>query len=81
MQEVKEKQKSNSTTPDNFFTILPTARIDTLREHYMNLKPTASIDRARIETRILKETEWECTVIKRGSSIPLILLVLTWAAN
>lgn len=41
------------------------SRVERLREEFLHLKPTASIERARIETRIMKETEGEPTVTRR----------------
>jgi pyruvate formate-lyase/glycerol dehydratase family glycyl radical enzyme len=47
-------------------TIKPTPRIGRLKEAYLNLKPTASIDRARIETKVMRETEGEPMVKRRA---------------
>ena len=41
-------------------------RIERLREAYMTLKPAASIDRARIETRVMKETEGEPMIARKA---------------
>ena len=42
------------------------SRVERLREEFLRLKPTASIERARIETRIMKETEGEPAVTRRA---------------
>lgn len=42
------------------------SRVERLREEFLNLKPTASIERARIETRIMKETEGVSAVTRRA---------------
>lgn len=44
----------------------PTRRVERLREAFMGLKPTASIDRARIETRVMRETEGQHMVLRRA---------------
>ncbi len=41
-------------------------RIERLREEFLNLKPTASIERARIETKVMKETEGESVITRRA---------------
>ncbi|MHA1933350.1 MAG: pyruvate formate lyase family protein, partial [Promethearchaeota archaeon] len=43
-----------------------TSRVERLREDCLSLKPTASIERARIETRIMKETEGESVITRRA---------------
>ncbi|MBY8983607.1 MAG: hypothetical protein KGD65_00915 [Candidatus Lokiarchaeota archaeon] len=43
-----------------------TPRVERLREECLSLKPTASIERARIETKILKETEGESVITRRA---------------
>jgi len=47
-------------------TMRPTSRIERMREAYLALKPTGSIAKTRIETRIMRETEGEPTVIRRA---------------
>ncbi len=42
------------------------ARVERLREDYLGRKPAASIDRARIETRVMKETEGRLTITRRA---------------
>jgi len=54
------------TILDRVFTIKPTARVESIRESYFQLKPSLSIDRARIETRVMKETEGEFEVTRRA---------------
>ena len=44
----------------------PTPRVQRLRDAFLSTEPTASIDRARIETRVLKETEAEPVPIRRA---------------
>ena len=54
------------TLLDRVLTIPPTTRIENLRETFLNTKPTTSIDRARIETRVMKETEGESVITRRA---------------
>jgi len=58
--------KNQPTLLDAFLTCEPTVRIERLREAFINTSPTGSIDRARIEVRILKETEGEPMVTRRA---------------
>ena len=44
----------------------PTSRVERLREEMLSLTPTASIERARIETRIMKESEGEAVITRRA---------------
>ena len=47
-------------------SIKPTPRVERLREAFLRLKIAASINRARIETRVMKETEGEPMVTRRA---------------
>ena len=51
---------------DRVLTVKPTPRVERLREAFVRLNATASIDRARIETRVMKETEEELMVTRRA---------------
>ncbi len=44
----------------------PTERVEKIREEFLRIIPSVSIERARIETRILKETEGEATITRRA---------------
>ena len=61
------------TMLDRVLSIRPSPRIVRLRETYMGLKPTASIDRARIETRVMKETEGESMITRRAKVFAAIV--------
>lgn len=50
-----------------------TPRVERLRETYMTLKPSASIERARIETRIMRETEGESMIARRAKVFAAIV--------
>jgi len=47
-------------------TMKPTPRVNRLREAFLGLKPTASITRARIETRVMKETTADPMILRRA---------------
>lgn len=66
MLETLEKSTVDPTTLDGVLTMEPTPRVERLRESFLKLEPTASIHRARIETRIMKETEGEPTITRRA---------------
>ena len=51
---------------DRVMAIRPTARVERMREAYFDGEGTFSIDRARIETRVMKETEGEPEVTRRA---------------
>lgn len=40
-----------------FLALQPTARVERLRRRYLDMKNTVVNDRARIEVRVMKETE------------------------
>ena len=51
----------------------PTARVERLRETYMSLKPSADISRARIETRVMKETDGEPMITRKAKVFAAIV--------
>ena len=51
---------------DTVLTVAATSRVERLRETLLSGKSGISIDRARIETRIMKETEGEPMVARRA---------------
>jgi len=67
MAQVMNKTVVNeSTLLNRVLTIKPTARVERLREEFMGIKPSVCIDRARIETRVMKETEGESVITRRA---------------
>ncbi len=48
------------------FSIKPTSRIQRLRDAFIHIEPTYSIERARIEARVMKETEGEPMITRRS---------------
>jgi len=54
------------TMLNRVLTISPTPRVERLREAFLDIKPTVSINRARIETRVMKETAAEPMVKRRA---------------
>ena len=59
MVETATKERRTATPGRDLSISEPTPRIERLRNAFLDLKPSVSIDRARIETRVLKETEGE----------------------
>ncbi len=51
----------------------PTARANRLREDYMTLKPRPTLDRARIETRVMRETDGEPMIMRRAKVFAAIV--------
>jgi len=64
--------KERVTDYEEVFTIEPTLRIKRMRERFLDLKPSASIARARIETRVAKETEGEPVISRRAKAFAAI---------
>ncbi len=53
---------------DRVLTIKPTPRVERLKEIFLHLKPVFEISRARIYTRVMKETDGESMVIRRAKA-------------
>lgn len=51
---------------DQVLSMKPSSNVENLRKALLGFKPTASIKRARIETRVLKETEGQPMVLRRA---------------
>ena len=51
---------------DRVLTMQPAPRVERLRETFLRLDRSASIVKARIETRVMKETEGEPAVTRRA---------------
>jgi len=66
MLDVSSKSTVDRMVLDNVVAMRPSRRVERLRERLLSLKFTASIDRARIETRVMKETEGETMVTRRA---------------
>jgi len=58
---------------DSVVTMEPTPRVARLRETYLNLKPSVSILRARIETRVMRETAGEPMIAQRAKSLAAVI--------
>lgn len=69
LKEATEKQ----TMLDRVLTIKPTGRVERLRNAFFDLQPTVSIDRARIEARVMKETENEPMVSRRSKVFAAVI--------
>jgi formate C-acetyltransferase len=55
-----------ATSLERVLTSKPAPRIEELREAFLNTNPSVAIDRARIETRVMKETEGESVITRRA---------------
>lgn len=51
---------------DNVLSMKPTPRVERMRSAFFDLEATVSIDRARIEARVMKETEGEPMITRRA---------------
>jgi len=60
------KSEDRMAALDGVLNAEPSARIDRLRNAFLDLKPSTSIERARIETRIMKETEGQPVITRRA---------------
>ena len=58
---------------ERIFTMKPTARVKRLREAFFDIKPRLSIDRARIEARVMKETEGQPMITRRSKVFAAVL--------
>ncbi len=65
MLQVSERKESSR---ERVYTIEPTARVERLRQRYLDTKDKAVIDMARIITRVMKETEGEPIVARRAKA-------------
>ncbi|MCP4755136.1 MAG: hypothetical protein GY866_30025, partial [Proteobacteria bacterium] len=61
-------RSTNELKVDSVLTLQATPRIERMRSAFLNLKPTASIERARIEARVMKETEGEPLITRRAKA-------------
>ncbi len=66
VQTIEGTTAKEPTMLDSVLETKPTARVERLRDTFLGLKRTASIDRARIETRVMRETEGESVVTRRA---------------
>jgi len=66
MLDALETPTAKETMLDVVLAMEPTPRVERMRTAFFDLKPTVSIDRARIEARILRETEGEPMITRRA---------------
>lgn len=66
MLDTLKKSTVEQTMLDNILAMKPTERVEKLRDGFFDIQPTISIDRARIEARVMKETEGEPMVLRRS---------------
>jgi pyruvate formate-lyase/glycerol dehydratase family glycyl radical enzyme len=72
-QVLKETTSGKTARLEKVLTIKPTPRIERLKESLKHVGHKASIDRARIETRVMKETEGEPMVTRRAKAFAAIV--------
>ena len=70
MVQVLEREKS---LRDRVITIKPTARVEMLRQRYLDTKDKAVIDLLRIRTRVWKETEGQPAVTRHAKAFAAIV--------
>ena len=73
VQATEKTTGTQSATFEKVFTVKPTARVERLREAFFAIKPRLSIDRARIEARVMKETEGESMITRRSKVFAAVL--------
>ena len=67
MEAVQYDERTRIERPSGGIVAAPIrVRTERLRDYHLKIDPTFSIDRLRIETRVMKETEGEPTVIRRA---------------
>jgi formate C-acetyltransferase len=66
MLDAVQQSTVEASTLDRVLTLQPTPKVERLRASYLGLKPAGSIDRARIETRVMQETQGELTITRRA---------------
>ena len=62
------KTVDKPASEESILTIQPAPRIERMRTAFLELEPSNSIDRARIEARVMKETEGEPMVTRRAKA-------------
>ncbi|MDK1046445.1 MAG: pyruvate formate lyase family protein, partial [Anaerolineales bacterium] len=55
-----------STKLDKVLSMRPTPRVERMREAFFDIKPAASIERARIEARVMRETEGQLLISRKA---------------
>ncbi len=66
MLDTLRKSTAIETMLEDVLATKPTERVERLRNSFFDIQPTISIDRARIEARVMKETEGEPMVLRRS---------------
>ena len=66
VQAIEETNVKEPAMLDRILAMKPKPRIERLRKAFLSLKPSVAIDRARIETRVMKETEGESVITRRA---------------
>ena len=68
LEALEQTTAREATTLERVLSIEPTPRVERLREGFLGLQVVASMERARVETRIMRETEGEPMVTRRAKA-------------
>ena len=58
---------------DSLYSLPPTPRVERLREDFFEIERSLSIERARIEARVMRETEDEPMILRRSKVMAAVL--------
>jgi formate C-acetyltransferase len=73
---VRAAEKTTTMKPktlDRVVTMKPAPRVERLREAFLKIERTVSLDRARIEARVMRETEGEAMITRRSKVFAAVL--------
>ncbi len=73
VQPLEKKNLSQSSVLERFFTIKPTSRVQRLRKAFLDIQSSHSIERARIEARVMRETESEPIITRRAKVMAAVI--------
>ena len=66
-----------STRTDRVLTSEPTPRVERMRKAFFDIKPAASIERARIEARVMRETEGQLLISRKAKVFAAVVRELS----
>jgi len=66
MLDTLERPAAKDAMLNSVLSVAPTARVERMRKALFDMEPTVSIDRARIEARVMRETEGEPMISRRS---------------
>ncbi|MEE8372106.1 MAG: pyruvate formate lyase family protein [Dehalococcoidia bacterium] len=62
------KREKDPTTLESVFTMKPTPRVERMREAFLGFERSVSIVRARIEARVMRETDGQPMILRRAKA-------------